>query len=245
MVIHVVTLFPEMMVGVFETSMMKRAQDKALVESRLVPLRWFGVGPHRITDDYPFGGGVGMVLRPDVVVPAVEWAMMHHAAPGKVVVTSAQGTPFNQRMAEAWSQCEHLIFVAGHYEGVDQRAVDLLQGEEVSVGDYVVTGGELPVMIMVDAVVRLLPGVLGARGGALDDSFSDGLNGLLEGPQYTRPQSYRKREVPQALVSGNHAKVAEYKRKLRLEVTRARRPDLLRENDVNCLKKGGETGGLH
>ncbi|MCL5972721.1 MAG: tRNA (guanosine(37)-N1)-methyltransferase TrmD [Firmicutes bacterium] len=245
MIIQVVTLFPEMMAGVFETSIMKRAQDKALVELRLVPLRWFGVGPHRITDDYPFGGGVGMVLRPDVVVPAVEWAMMHHALPGKVVVTSAQGTPFGQKTAEAWSHCEHLIFVAGHYEGVDQRAIDLLRAEEVSVGDFVVTGGELPVMIMVDAVVRLLPGVLGARGGALEDSFSQDLDGLLEGPQYTRPQNYRNLEVPGVLVSGNHAKVADYKRNVRQEVTRSRRPDLLHDSDVHLLKKGGDTGGLH
>lgn len=233
MVIQVVTLFPEMMAGVFETSIIKRAQDKALVELRVVPLRAFGVGPHRITDDYPFGGGIGMVLRPDVVVPAVEWAMMHHAAPATVVATSAQGVRFSQAMAEQWSQRDHLIFVAGHYEGIDQRAIDLLQGEEVSVGDFVVTGGELPVMIMVDAVVRLLPGVLGARGGALEDSFSTGLDGLLEGPQYTRPHRYRNLEVPEVLVSGNHAKIADYQRKLRLEVTRSRRPDLLEGNDIN------------
>lgn len=227
MVIQVVTLFPEMMVQVFENSILKRAQDKGLVELRAIALRDFGVGPHRTTDDYPFGGGVGMLLRPDVVVPAVEWAAMHHAVPPKIIATSAQGTTFTQDLANQWAQLDHLIIVAGHYEGLDQRAITVLGAQEVSIGDFVVTGGELPAMIMVDAVVRLLPGVLGAESAALDDSFSHGAEGLLEGPQYTRPATYRSLAVPPVLLSGDHQKILEYKRQMRVTTTRERRPDLL------------------
>ncbi|MCL5116585.1 MAG: tRNA (guanosine(37)-N1)-methyltransferase TrmD [Firmicutes bacterium] len=226
MVIHVVTLFPEMFSGVFGTSILKRARRDRRIDIRVVPLRTFGVGPHRQTDDYPFGGGEGMVLRADVVVPAVEWAMMHQASPARVLVTSPQGRLFDQRLAEELAQSEHLIIVAGHYEGLDERARLLLNAEEVSIGDFVLTGGELPAMVMVDAVARLIPGVLGAKDGARHDSFSRE-HGWLEGPQYTRPEEYRGLQVPEVLLSGNHQAIRAYQESMAELWTKTRRPDLL------------------
>lgn len=227
MVIQVVTLFPEMFHAVFETSILKRAQDRGIVELRTVDLRRFGVGPHRSTDDYPFGGGVGMLLRADVVVPAVEWAMMRHQEPARIIVTSAQGSHFSQAVAEEWAVEDHLIIVAGHYEGIDQRAVTILNGEEVSVGDYIVTGGELPAMIMVDAVTRLQAGALGSKTGAHEDSFSSTCAGLLEGPQYTRPRVYRNVGVPDVLMSGHHKRIAGFREETQVSVTQRRRPEIL------------------
>ncbi|AEJ39423.1 tRNA (guanine-N1)-methyltransferase [Sulfobacillus acidophilus TPY] len=226
MVIQVVSLFPDMMRAVWNTSILKRAQSRHLVDLRVVPLRWFGLGPHRQADDYPFGGGPGMLLRPDVVVPAVEWAMMHHRQPAQVVLTSAQGKPFTQELARKWAQSPHLIIVAGHYEGIDDRVRQILNAEEVSIGDYVLTGGELPALVMVDAVVRLIPGVLGSGQGAADDSFSIG-PGLLEGPQFTRPEVYRGLSVPDVLLSGHHQAIRQWRQQVAWEWTRDRRPDLL------------------
>ncbi|NMP24608.1 tRNA (guanosine(37)-N1)-methyltransferase TrmD [Sulfobacillus sp. DSM 109850] len=237
MVIHVVTLFPEMFSGVFGASMLKRARQSGRVDIRLVPLRPFGVGPHRQTDDYPFGGGVGMLLRADVVVPAVEWAMTHVKAPARVLVTSPQGRRFDQRMAEELAHEQHLVVIAGHYEGLDERARLLLGAEEVSIGDFVLTGGELPAMVMVDAVARLLPGVLGAADGARSDSFSRD-QGWLEGPQYTRPEQYRGLAVPEVLLSGNHQAIREYQEEMARRWTQERRPDLL-------ANERRDTDGLH
>jgi tRNA (guanine37-N1)-methyltransferase len=235
MVIQLVTLFPEMMWPVLQTSMLRRAQERGLVEVRVVPLRPFGIGVHRQTDDYPFGGGGGMVLRADVVVPAVEWAMMHEAYPAKIVFTSAQGQRFNQSLARAWSREPHLVIVAGHYEGIDDRARQILQACEVSIGDYVLTGGELAALVMVDAVVRLLPGVLGNERGAQEDSFSRA-HGWLEGPQFTRPEVFRGYQVPSVLLGGDHQAIAAWREQMAYEWTRTRRPDL--------VTKGGSDGGL-
>lgn len=226
MVIQVVTLFPEMFAGVFGTSILKRARLDGRVDLRVVPLRPFGVGLHRQTDDYPFGGGVGMLLRPDAVVPAVEWAMMHVDHEPEILLTSPQGQPFTQKMAESLAESAHVIIVAGHYEGLDERCRTLLRATEVSVGDFVLTGGELPSMVMVDAIVRLLPGVLGAQTGARCDSFSRE-HGWLEGPQYTRPEVYRGLRVPEVLLSGNHQAIWQYQEDMAQAWTRARRPDLL------------------
>lgn len=225
-VIQFVTLFPEMFSAMAEHSIVKRAQDRGLVDIRTVGLREFGIGVHRQTDDYPFGGGVGMLLRADVVVPAVEWAMMHHGRPAVVIFTSAQGERFTQAIAAELAQAEHVILVAGHYEGIDERAGDILGARELSVGDFIVTGGELPAMLIADAVIRLLPGVLGAEQSAEDDSFS-GEAGWLEGPQYTRPVVYRGREVPDVLLSGHHERIRQWRRQTAWERTRNRRPDLL------------------
>ncbi|POB09163.1 tRNA (guanosine(37)-N1)-methyltransferase TrmD [Sulfobacillus sp. hq2] len=225
MVIQVVTLFPEMFEGPMTTSIVRRAQDRGLVDIRRVPLRWFGVGPHRVTDDYPFGGNIGMLLRADVVVPAVEWATVHHAAAPTVLVTSAQGRRFDQTMARELAQLEHLIVVAGHYEGIDERAIHMVHGQEVSIGDVVLTGGEIPAMVMIDAIVRLLPGALGADEGAWQESFSGA--GGLEGPQYTRPRVFRDQAVPDVLLSGDHAKIAKWQSEQARRRTAERRPDLL------------------
>jgi tRNA (guanine37-N1)-methyltransferase len=225
LMIQVVTLFPEMCEGALTTSMLQRARRRGLLAVRVIPLRPFGVGPHRQTDDYPYGGGPGMLLRADVVVPAVEWAMAHYGGPARVIVTSPQGRRFTQTVAEELSREQHLIFVAGHYEGIDERAKMLLNAEEMSIGDYVLTGGELPALVMIDAVARLIPGVLGAKEGAVQDSFSRP-GGGLEGPQFTRPRVYRGLEVPPVLLSGNHQAVAAFHETLAEDWTRERRPDI-------------------
>jgi tRNA (guanine37-N1)-methyltransferase len=226
MVIQVVTLFPQMMTGVVASSMLKRAERQAGVEIRLIPLRLFGVGVHRSTDDYPFGGGPGMILRADVVVPAVEWAMMHHSQPATVIWTSPQGRRLDQAYCRQLAEVPHVIIVAGHYEGIDERAREILGGSEVSIGDYVLTGGELPALVLIDALTRLQPGVLGAQEGALDDSF-DADEGWLEGPQYTRPEVFRDLAVPEVLLSGNHRRIREWRKGEREARTRIRRPDLI------------------
>ncbi|MDA8193823.1 MAG: tRNA (guanosine(37)-N1)-methyltransferase TrmD [Thermaerobacter sp.] len=255
MVISVVTLFPDMFSGVFGASMVKRAQTRGLVDVRLVPLRTFGVGPRRAVDDYPFGGGVGMLMRVDVVVPAVEWAIAHVAAPAEILITSAQGERFDQAMAEDLAHKPHVVVVAGHYEGIDERARQILGAREVSVGDYVLTGGEIPAMILVDALIRLLPGALGAEAGARQDSFSRP-GGGLEGPQYTRPEEYRGWRVPPVLLSGHHERIRAWQEAEAEERTRQRRPDLLSAGgpdpagsvtlDESVRLKGGKEGnGLH
>lgn len=226
MVIQVVTLFPEILAPMLTTSMLRRAQTVAGVEIRLVPLRPFGIGIHHQTDDYPFGGGPGMLLRADVVVPAVEWAMMHHKGVARVIWTSPQGKPLDQALCRTLAQEDHLIIIAGHYEGIDERALEILGGSEVSIGDYVLTGGELPALVLVDAITRLQTGVLGAQGGALTDTFEDGSGGL-EGPQYTRPEQYRQWRVPPILLSGNHQAIQAWQRAMSAERTTTRRPDLL------------------
>lgn len=225
MVIQVVTLFPEMFSGVVSASMLKRAQARAGVEIRIVGLRDFGVGVHRITDDYPFGGGPGMLLRADVVVPAVEWALMHHAEPARILWTSPGGRRLDQAFCRELAGESHLLMVAGHYEGIDERARLILGGEEVSIGDYVLTGGELAAMVIMDAVVRLIPGVLGDAGSPEEDSFSLP-GGVLEGPQYTRPETYRGWSVPPVLLSGDHARIRAWRREQAVARTRLRRPDL-------------------
>lgn len=210
MQIDIVTLFPEMFCGPFAVSIVARAQAQGLVSLNLINLRPFGVGEHRVTDDYPYGGGPGMVMRPEPIVRAVEWAAARVPGRPTVLVTSAQGRRLEQQGLRAWAQASHLVIVAGHYEGIDQRVVDLLGAEEVSVGDFVLTGGELPAMVVVDGVVRLLPGVLGAPDGAQRDSFGTPA-GELEGPQYTRPLIYRGHEVPAVLRSGHHERIAAWR----------------------------------
>jgi tRNA (guanine37-N1)-methyltransferase len=212
MQIDVVTLFPEMFQGPFAVSMLARAQREGMLTLRVIGLRPFGVGEHRLTDDYPYGGGPGMVLRPEPIVRAVEWAQAHVPAPATVLVTSAQGRPLRQRHLRRWAASPYVVVIAGHYEGIDQRVVDLLCAEEVSIGDYVLTGGELPAMVLVDGIARLLPGVLGASMGADEDSFS-GPDEALEGPQYTRPLEYRGLAVPEVLRSGHHARISAWRRR--------------------------------
>ena len=218
--IDVLTLFPELFPGPLGASVIGRAVERGLVEIAAVKLRDFAVDARGTVDDKPYGGGPGMLMLPEVCTRAVEAVRR----PGSLVVlTSPRGEPFSQRIAAELAKQEHLVIVAPHYEGVDQRAIDLAVDREISIGDYVLSGGTLAAMVIADAVIRLLPGVLGDDESSADDSFSEG---LLEYPQYTRPPEFRGRRVPEVLLGGDHGKVAEFRRRCAEELTRKRRPDL-------------------
>jgi len=229
--IHIVTLFPEMFDGPLGASIIGRAAANGLVEFTLHQLRDYTHDRHRTVDDEPYGGGPGMVMKPEPLFEAVESILQAEAVESRprprVVLMSAQGRPLTQAVAQGLSAEAGLILLCGHYEGVDERVAGHLADDEISVGDYVLTGGELPAMVLVDAVVRLLPGVLGCSGSAAGDSFSPGRDGLLDGPVYTRPHDFRGWKVPDVLLSGDHARVDEWRRQQALERTRRRRPDLL------------------
>ncbi len=225
--IDIVTLFPNMFSSPFDESIIKRAIDSRLVEIVLHNLRDYGLGKHRVVDDYPHGGGAGMVLMPEPLFAAVEAIKGKSEIP--VILLTPQGRLFNQKVAEELVTYSQLILVCGHYEGVDERVREHLVTDEISIGDYVLTGGELAAMVVIDAVVRQLPGVLGSEESARDDSHS---TGLLEYPQYTRPQTYRGWEVPPVLLSGNHAEIAKWRREQAILRTLARRTDLLEKADL-------------
>lgn len=222
MKIDIITLFPDMFKGPFDMSMIWKAKEKKLVEIELHDLRSFGLGARRTVDDTPYGGGDGMLLKPEPVVGAIE-ATKKNNPKAKVIVLTPQGKKFDQSKAIVLSQLEGLILVAGHYEGFDERIMDFVD-EELSIGDYVLTGGELPAMLLVDAVVRLIPGVLGGEQSAHVESFSDG---LLEYPQYTRPVEFRGREVPEVLQNGHHAEIQSWRSEQAKQKTQRNRPDLL------------------
>jgi tRNA (guanine37-N1)-methyltransferase len=219
--IDIVTLFPGMVTPVLAESMLGRAQTRGLVDIRVVNLRDYAGGRHRVTDDYQFGGGGGMVLKPEPLFAAVE-ALRTPGA--RVVLMDPRGRTFTHEVAAALARESHLILLAGRYEGVDARVGETLADDAISIGDYVVTGGELPALVVTDAVTRLLPGVLGAEGAAERESFADG---LLEPPQYTRPEAYRGARVPAVLLSGDHARIARWRRVQAIWVTWRERPDLL------------------
>lgn len=207
--LQVITLFPEMFEGVFNNSMMWKAQDKSIVEFGLVNLREFGLGPRRTVDDTPYGGGDGMLLKPEPLFAAIESAKSND--PGaKVVLMTPRGRRWKQAIAKEWADDveQGYIFVCGRYEGYDERILSLVD-EQISVGDYVLTGGELPAMTIIDSIVRLIPGVLGGAMSAEIESFSDGET--LEFPQYTRPEEFRGMRVPEVLLSGNHALIAKWR----------------------------------
>ena len=218
--IDVVTIFPRMLDGIFGESMLKRAQEAGLVSLRCVNLRDYATGAHLTTDDRPYGGGPGMVMKPEPVFKAVEALRRPET---KVLLMTPQGAPFKQATAQTLSKESHLLILCGHYEGVDERIREALVDLEISIGDYVLTNGVIAAAIVVDAVVRLLPGALGGEGAADDESFSAG---LLEYPQYTRPPVYRGMAVPEILTSGNHAEIAKWRREQSVARTKARRPDL-------------------
>ena len=221
MKIKILTLFPEMLEGPLRASILGRAIDAGLIDVELVNIRDYAKNKHNNADDYPFGGGAGMVMLPQPVVDAVE----ANALPGmRRIYMSPRGRTLNQKIVEEYAQCESLLLLCGHYEGVDQRALDLCIDEELSIGDYVLTGGELAALIVVDAVSRLIPGVLGSDESSADESFS---TGLLEYPQYTRPAEFRGMKVPDVLLGGNHADIAAWRRRESLKLTRERRPELL------------------
>jgi len=228
--IDIVTIFPEMLEGFIGQSMMKRAAELGAVTFHPVQLRDYTTDKHNTTDDRPFGGGPGMVMKPEPLFAAVEDLRRDDTL---VIYLSPAGAPFTQRHAESLAaKQEHLLFICGHYEGVDQRVIDELVDLELSIGDYVLTNGVLAAAVVSDAVVRLLPGVLGGEGAAESESFSLDTDGLLEGPQYTRPAEFRGMEIPPILLSGDHKKIAEWRHQRGLELTRERRPDLLRESDA-------------
>ena len=219
--IDIVTLFPAMVEPALGESMIGRARARGLVDIRVVNLRDYAEGKHRVTDDSPFGGGGGMVLKPEPLFAAVE-ALRTPAA--RVILMDPRGRLFTQRMAWELAGSRHLILLAGRYEGVDERVSEGLADDAVSIGDYVVTGGELPALVVTDAVVRLRPGVLGGEGAAERESFADG---LLEPPQYTRPEEFRGARVPPVLLSGDHARIARWRREQALYRTWRWRPELL------------------
>lgn len=222
MKIDIITLFPDMFKGPFDMSMLWKAQEKKLVSIRLHDLRQYGLGPRRQVDDTPYGGGDGMVLKPEPVYAAAEDIKKQNPH-AKVVVLSPVGQQFKQAMAAKLANLPGLILLCGHYEGFDERILKLAD-YEISIGDYVLTGGELPAMVLVDAVVRLIPGVLGGEQSAQDESFSEG---LLEYPHYTRPVDFRGMKVPEVLQQGNHAEIAKWRRMEAKRKTEAYRPDLL------------------
>jgi tRNA (guanine37-N1)-methyltransferase len=222
MELDILTLFPGMFTGPFQESIIKRAQEKDLVNIRVIDIRDFSSDKHRSVDDYPFGGGSGMVLQADPIAGAIRFA--DPAQTARVILTCPQGKVFDQQLAWELAQENHLVIVCGHYEGVDERIRETLVTDEISIGDFVLTGGEIPALVLADAIIRLLPGTLGAEDAALDDSFS---TGLLECPQYTRPEVWEGRRVPPVLLSGNHEEIRLWRRRESLARTLTRRPDLL------------------
>jgi len=226
MEIIILTIFPNMFTSPFSESIIKRAQEKKLVKINIIDIRNFTKDKHKSVDDYSYGGGPGMVLKPEPIVEAVE--DIYKKDPGwinsKIIIASAQGKLFNQEIAKELSTREKIIFICGRYEGIDDRIHRLIKAEEISIGDYVLTGGEIPVMVMIDVIIRMLPGVLGKEESMRNDSFFDG---LLDYPHFTRPEEYRGYKVPEILLSGDHKKIEKWRRKQSLLRTMIRRPDLL------------------
>lgn len=219
----ILTLFPEMFSSPFQESILAKAIEKGLIEVRTINIRDFALDKHRIVDDAPYGGGQGMVMKVEPIARAIEQVKSEDPSVRTIYLTP-EGKPLNQEMARQLSSRSHLILLCGRYEGVDERVRDLFIDEEISIGDYVLTGGELAAMVLIDAVSRLLPGVLGSDRSAEEDSF---FGSLLEYPQYTRPASFRGYEVPEVLLSGNHQMISLWRRKEALRRTWMRRPDLL------------------
>ncbi len=227
--VKVLTLFPDMIRAVLETSILGRAAKQGQVDYTVVDIRDFAVDKHRTVDDYPYGGGAGMIMMAPPVVEAVESARTNDEAP--LLLMTPQGERLDEELVlellDRALDAGELILLCGHYKGIDERAIELLSPREVSVGDYVLTGGELPALVVVDALVRRIPGVLGNSDSAEQDSFTAALEGRLECPWYTRPPDYRGLEVPEVLLSGHHANIEAWRREQSLARTRQRRPDLM------------------
>ncbi len=221
--IDVITIFPKMFDPVLNESIIKRSQAKGKVKIYIHDLRDYALDKHRKVDDRPFGGGSGMVMRPEPIFNCVEYIKSKIPRP-KIILLSPQGKKFSQGIAKKLSKAKSLILICGHYEGVDERVRSNLADEELSIGDYVLTGGELPAMVLIDAVVRLIPGVIGDKNSLNFESFE---GNLLEYPHYTRPASFRRMGVPEILLSGDHNKIEDWRRRQALKRTKERRPDLL------------------
>ncbi|WP_177177290.1 tRNA (guanosine(37)-N1)-methyltransferase TrmD [Bacillus sp. MUM 116] len=232
MKIDILTLFPDMFTGVLGQSILHKAAEKSAVEYNVVNFRDYADNKHNTVDDYPYGGGAGMVLKPQPIFDAVADLKEKAASLNpKVILLCPQGSRYDQRKAEELAREEHLIFICGHYEGYDERIREHIVTDEISIGDYVLTGGELGSMVVIDSVVRLLPEVLGNEESHLKDSFS---TGLLEHPHYTRPADFRGVKVPDVLLSGNHKLIEEWRNKEALRRTLLRRPDLLDKIELTC-----------
>lgn len=228
--IDILTLFPEMFPGYLNESILKRAQAAGLLHIALHNIRDYATGKHRITDEPPYGGGGGMVLKPEPIFTAVESLTTTLQPPPRIILLTPQGRPFTQRIAQELAQHPRLLLLCGRYEGVDERIRQHLVTDELSIGDFVLTGGELAAMVVVDAIARLIPGVLGAEDAAADDSHA---TGLLEGPHYTRPETFRGWTVPEVLRSGHAAHITRWRREAALRRTWQRRPDLLLTADLS------------
>lgn len=240
--IDIISLFPQVFLPYIQTSMMRKALERGIAKIYLHNLRDFAMDKHRTTDDYPFGGGAGMLLKPEPIYNALEEVKRECGEEGcqghKVILTSPQGIPFKQTIAEELAKERHLVIICGHYEGVDDRVLDWVD-EEISLGDFILTGGEIPAMAIVDAVVRLQPSLLSEEEAAREESIA---SGILEYPQYTRPAEFRGEKVPPILRSGNHQAVARWRRRRALERTLFRRPELLMEaklskEDIKILEE--------
>lgn len=242
--IDILTLFPNMFTGVVNESILKKAMELGKVQYHITNFRDFSTDKHQAVDDYPYGGGAGMVLKPEPIFHAVEHIESVTNSSPRVILLCPQGERYTQKKAEQLAREEHLLFICGHYEGYDERIRENLVTDEISIGDFVLTGGELAAMVVVDSIVRLLPGVLGNEDSPVLDSFS---TGLLEHPHYTRPAEFRGMRVPDVLLSGNHKLIDEWRRKQSLKRTLERRPDLLEsypltEQEIewlNELKRNG------
>lgn len=237
MYFHVLTLFPEMIMDGLNTSILGRAMEKGCIRAEAVNIRDYTLDKHQKVDDYTYGGGAGMLMQAQPVYDCVRTVMdgIEAGKKSRVIYVTPQGRVFNQQMAKEFAGEDELIFLCGHYEGIDERVLEEVVTDYVSIGDYVLTGGELPAMVMIDAIARLVPGVLNNDESAMTDSFG---NGLLEYPQYSRPRVWRDKEVPSVLLSGNHKLIEQWRLEKSLERTKERRPDLYEkwrtEND--CCK---------
>jgi len=221
----IITVFPELFAGVLECGILRRARQSGLVDVRMVNLRDFAKDKHRSVDDRPYGGGEGMVFMPGPLFEAVESCRgADRSAESQVVLLTPQGKTWSQEMAAEFSRIPHVVLICGRYEGVDQRVIDCLVDREVSIGDFILTGGEIAAMVVLDSVVRLIPGALGCWDSAVNESFSAG---LLDYPQYTRPADFRGQAVPEVLLSGNHAQIEKWRKQKALENTKRSRPELI------------------
>ena len=230
MKIDILTLFPNMFEAVFGDSIIGRAREKGLLELNLINIRDFSKNKHRKTDDYPFSGGGGMLMTPQPIYDAYMSILKDKKNKPHTVYLSPQGRVFNQTKARELAKLDEIVLLCGHYEGVDQRVLDMIVDEEISIGDFVLTGGEIPAMAVIDAVSRMIPGVLANEKSYGDESHFEG---LLEYPQYTHPQEFMGRKIPEILISGHHKNIEKWKREQSLKVTRKKRPDLLEKADLS------------
>jgi tRNA (guanine37-N1)-methyltransferase len=245
MIIDILTIFPQMVAGPLGESLIGKAIDRKLIKVRVIDIRKYAVDSHRTTDDRPFGGGSGMVMKPEPLAAAIGSVRADNAS-ARILLLSPQGRLFKQEIAFELSRLSHICLVCGRYEGVDERIRKHYVDDEISLGDYVVTGGELPALVIVDAVVRLIPGVLGNDDSIAEESF---IGGLLEYPHYTRPEVFENHRVPEILLSGNHGAIRRWRRQQSLYRTWQRRPDLLEKNKLSqedeellaeAIRRGGE-----